>query len=162
MAAPDTATLADERGQPSGTGTTSDELRGLPTPYRDQALYREVVEAGFAAYPERRANHERYKKAKRGETLDHLPVQLDVENLSRCNFRCTMCQVSTWEKGQRAEDMTLGDFKNLIDEQIGLLEIKLQGMGEPLMAGDVFFDMIKMLASDTFGSARRSTGRCCI
>ena len=66
MAAPDTAAPADEQGRPLGTGTTRDELRGLPTPYRDQALYREVVEAGFAAFPERRANHERYKKAKPG------------------------------------------------------------------------------------------------
>ena len=29
--------------------------------------------------------------------------------------------------------MTLDEFKRLIDEQVGLVEIKLQGMGEPLM-----------------------------
>ena len=137
------AAAALKPGRPLGTGTILEELRGLPTPYRDQALYRAVVDAGFEAFPERRANHARYKIAKRGESIDYLPVQLDIENVSRCNFRCTMCQVSSWEQGQRAEDMTLDDFRNLIDEQIGLLEIKLQGMGEPLMAGDVFFDMIK-------------------
>jgi pyrroloquinoline quinone biosynthesis protein E len=39
--------------------------------------------------------------------------------------------------------MTLADFKALIDQQYGLLEVKLQGMGEPLMQGDEFFEMIK-------------------
>src|SRR3990167_9005224 len=39
--------------------------------------------------------------------------------------------------------MTLEEFKSLIDEQYGLLEIKLNGIGEPLMAGDVFFEMIR-------------------
>ena len=39
--------------------------------------------------------------------------------------------------------MTLEEFKALIDEQYGLVEIKLNGIGEPLMAGDKFFEMIR-------------------
>ena len=50
--------------------------------------------------------------------------------------------VSEWPKGQRANDMSVEDFKRLIDEQVGLVEIKLQGMGEPTMAGDALFEMI--------------------
>ena len=38
--------------------------------------------------------------------------------------------------------MTLDTFKKLIDEQYGLVEIKLNGLGEPTLQGDVFFDMI--------------------
>lgn len=68
---------------------------------------------------------------------------MDIENVSRCNYRCTMCVVSDWKKGKRAEDMTLDSFKRLIDEQYGLLEIKLQGLGEPLMQGSDFFEMIQ-------------------
>jgi pyrroloquinoline quinone biosynthesis protein E len=75
--------------------------------------------------------------------VEYLPIKLDIENISRCNFRCTMCVVSDWEKGKRGEDMSLEEFQRLIDEQYGLVEIKLQGIGEPTMQGDVFFEMIK-------------------
>ncbi len=122
-------------------------LSGLPTPRRDEKLYREVTAAGFAAFPERLGNLNRFKRSQRGETLDYLPIQMDIENVSRCNFRCTMCQVSGWAKGQRSRDMTLDEFKALIDEQYGLIDIKLQGMGEPLMAGDDFFEMIRYARS---------------
>ena len=54
-----------------------------------------------------------------------------------------MCQVSEWPKGQRAEDLSLHEFKHIIDENIGLLEIKLQGMGEPTLGRDDFFEMIR-------------------
>ena len=148
MAAQNTVAVEDTTGQPTaGTGTTFISLRGLPTPHRDQALYDLVVASGFAMFPNRRENYERYKQSKRGDVLDYLPIQLDIENVSRCNFRCTMCQVSSWTKGQRGRDMTFEEFKELIDEQIGLLEIKLQGMGEPLMAGDTFFQMIEYARS---------------
>jgi pyrroloquinoline quinone biosynthesis protein E len=53
-----------------------------------------------------------------------------------------MCQVSDWPKWQRAGDMAFGDYKALLDRQIGLIEIKLQGMGEPLL-GPCYFDMIR-------------------
>lgn len=43
--------------------------------------------------------------------------------------------------------MPLADFKNLIDEQYGLIEIKLQGLGEPLMAATSFFKMIEYARS---------------
>jgi pyrroloquinoline quinone biosynthesis protein E len=93
-------------------------------------------------FPERQANYQRYRAAKRDETLNYLPIQLDIENVSRCNYRCTMCQVSDWPKMQRAEDMTFEDYKALIDSQYGLIEVKLQGMGEPLM-GPCYFEMIE-------------------
>ncbi|MBF0140283.1 MAG: radical SAM protein [Magnetococcales bacterium] len=91
-----------------------------------------------------RVNYETFQQSdKRTAEPDYLPIRLDIENVSRCNFRCVMCQVSEWPRGQRAEDMSLEQFKNLLNEQYGLVEIKLQGLGEPLLQGDDFFEMIR-------------------
>jgi pyrroloquinoline quinone biosynthesis protein E len=54
-----------------------------------------------------------------------------------------MCRVSEWPKGRRAGDLPLAAFKRLIDEQYGLVEIKLQGLGEPTLQRDDFFAMIR-------------------
>ncbi len=115
-----------------------------PEPVPDQATYDAERERALAFSDKRRDNYERYMASgRRGVEVDYLPVRLDLENVSRCNFRCTMCQVSEWDKGKRARDLSLDEFKSLIDEQYGLVEIKLQGMGEPTMQGDDFFEMIR-------------------
>lgn len=90
-----------------------------------------------------RENYQRYKRRRLTADPDYLPVKLDIEGVSRCNFACTMCAVSKWPKGTRARDMSLEEFKSLVDEQYGLVEIKLNGIGEPLMAGDKFFEMVR-------------------
>ena len=121
------------------------KLRELPSPEPVPNLqaYLDQRELALAFSTQRRENYERYLASKRSdEDIDYLPVKLDIENVSRCNFRCTMCVVSDWEKGRRAEDLTIDSFKALIDEQIGLVEIKLQGIGEPLMQGNEYFEMI--------------------
>lgn len=114
----------------------------LPRPKADEQLYADTMAKGFAAYPERKANFDKSRAAKRGLQVDFLPTKLDIENVSRCNYHCTMCQVSDWPGYKRAGDMTLEDFKQLIDSQIGLVEIKIQGMGEPFM-GKPFIEMIQ-------------------
>ncbi len=48
------------------------------------------------------------RSARRGATLDYLPVRLNFENVSRCNFVRTMCAVSERPKGRCAQDMPLG------------------------------------------------------
>jgi len=73
---------------------------------------------------------------------DYIPTVIDIEPLSRCNYRCIMCQLSGWKDGQRTEDLELKDYKNFIDSQYGLTEIKLQGIGEPLLHPD-FFKMVE-------------------
>lgn len=96
----------------------------------------------------KKANYTKYlSSTKREAVVDYLPIKLDIENVSRCNFACTMCAVSKWPHGKRAGDMTLDQFKDLIDEQYGLVEIKLNGLGEALMAGDLLFEMIKYARS---------------
>ncbi len=119
----------------------------LPAPKPDRYAYTFNRWMALATSPKRLANYIRYKRAGRTGRLRYLPVKLDIENVSRCNFHCTMCQVSDWPGYKRAEDMTLAQFKELIDSQYGLIEIKLQGMGEPLLGRDDFFEMIKYARS---------------
>ena len=122
----------------------SRESLPVPEPVPDTAAYLAEREACLALSPAARANWERYERSTRREAvLDYLPVRLDVENVSRCNFRCTMCQVSDWPKGQRAADMSLEDFKRLLDEQVGVVELKIQGFGEPTMGGESYYEMIR-------------------
>ena len=118
------------------------ELKQLPLAFPDKELYARVLQKGFEIYPERKKNYERYQAAQRGVHIDFLPVKMDIENVSRCNYHCTMCEVSNWPGSKRAADMSLEDYRKLIDEQYGLIEIKLQGLGEPLM-GKCYFDMIR-------------------
>lgn len=122
--------------------TAMKRLEILPRPYPDPDLYRTNLESGFRAFPERRENYLKYQASRRGEVVEYQPIRLDIENVSRCNYHCTMCQVSDWPGLQRAGDMSFEDYKRLIDTQIGLIEIKLQGMGEPLM-GQCYFEMIQ-------------------
>lgn len=124
----------------------------LPEPCGGQAHYDAVRAEALAYSVARRDNFKRYEAARRdrthrAEVVDFLPIRLDIENVSRCNFRCTMCVVSDWPKGQRANDLSLAAFKALIDEQTGLLEIKLQGIGEPTLQGDDFYAMIRYARS---------------
>lgn len=127
--------------------TPKDRLLALPKPVPSAGVtaYEQERALALASDPRRCANYEAYIRAKANKTakLDYLPVKLDIENVSRCNFRCTMCQVSDWHKGTRAKDLSLESFKRIIDEQYGLVEIKLQGMGEPLLQRDDFIEMIK-------------------
>jgi len=55
--------------------------------------------------------------------------------------------VSTWNKRQRARDLKVDEFKKIIDEQIGIVEIKIQGFGEPTMQKDEFYEMIRYARS---------------
>jgi pyrroloquinoline quinone biosynthesis protein E len=102
-------------------------LRRLPAPEPAAGLraYERERELALARSPERAANYARYLTSRRrSAVVDYYPIKLDIENVSRCNFRCTMCVVSDWNKGKRAADLSLAAFR-LIDKQIGLVEIKL-------------------------------------
>ncbi len=115
-----------------------------PEPMPNREYYFSERELRLKLYPDCNANYSRYlNSSKRNTVVDYLPIKLDIENLSRCNFRCVMCQVSEWPKGQRARDLNFHEFTHIIDENIGLVEVKLQGMGEPTLARDDLFKMIK-------------------
>jgi MoaA/NifB/PqqE/SkfB family radical SAM enzyme len=121
-------------------------LGDLPTPQPvpDLETYLRVRRTCLSRSPARLRNYLAYQASgRRSADPAYLPIRLDFENVSRCNFRCTMCTVSDWHKGTRATDMPLQAFKRLIDEQVGLVEIKVQGLGEPTLQGDDFFEMIR-------------------
>lgn len=116
----------------------------MPEPAAGSDYYRRERELSLAFDPRRAENYQRYLRWKKeGGAIDFLPIKLDIENVSRCNFRCQMCVVSDWHKGTRAKDMSADAFKLLLDQQYGVFEIKLQGIGEPLMMGDPYFEMIR-------------------
>ena len=121
------------------------DLRSLPSPEPtpNKKEYDEERAVCLSLDKRKNENYQKYLQADRSVDVSYLPIKLDIEPVSRCNFRCTMCQVSEWPKMKRARDMTLDEFKGLIDDQYGLVEIKLQGMGEPLMNAEPFFEMIK-------------------
>ena len=114
-----------------------------PEPSLGSRAYQHELELALAHSDRRRENYNKYKTSVRCPELNYLPIKLDIENVSRCNFHCTMCQVSQWANHQRAADMRFEDFRNLLDAQYGLVEIKIQGMGEPTLGGDTFYQMIK-------------------
>ena len=125
------------------------------TPKPDLVRYNAMLEAGFRAYPERLKNYEKYKKNPRAIHVDYMPIRADVENVSRCNLRCNHCLISSLSGQRRAQDLSLEDFKHFIDEQYGLIEIKLQGVGEPFLQ-DEFCDMVRY-ASERYIWVRTTT-----
>jgi pyrroloquinoline quinone biosynthesis protein E len=114
----------------------------FPLPKADIRAYRINMILRFFHHPRTLWNFIKYKLSGKTSNLNYQSVKLDIEHVSRCNFRCVMCQVSEWDNRKRAEDMQLEDFKQLINQQYGLYEIKLQGLGEPLLHPD-FFEMIR-------------------
>jgi radical SAM protein with 4Fe4S-binding SPASM domain len=68
-----------------------------------------------------------------------LPTRLQVEVTGACNLRCRMCLVAYRPPlAIRGASMTLARLKTLLDELPRLEELTLQGLGEPLLAPDVF------------------------
>jgi radical SAM protein with 4Fe4S-binding SPASM domain len=68
-----------------------------------------------------------------------LPTELQVEVTGACNLRCRMCLVRYRPPLDRITgSMDLGMFRRLVDELPALRKITLQGLGEPLLAPDLF------------------------
>lgn len=116
-----------------------------PTPIKGEEFKNAELKACLQLDPRKASNYEKYLSYKRGEEVDFLPVRMDIETVSACNFRCLMCTVSDWENGKRHGSMNFENFKTLVDQQYGLVEVKLTGLGEPLIQGDQLFECIKYL-----------------
>lgn len=73
-----------------------------------------------------------------------LPRFLQIEPVGQCNLRCQMCPIQFRKDGPPNGPPAFMDFAvftKLIDEFIGLQELHLQGLGEPMMHPR-FFDMV--------------------
>lgn len=64
------------------------------------------------------------------------PMSLQIEPTTKCNLRCKFCISPIWNR--RGMDMSIGDFRRIINQFPFLEEILLQGIGEPLMCDDLF------------------------
>lgn len=78
------------------------------------------------------------------DPLRYLPISMDIEPTTGCNFACHMCQVSLPDF--TAKNMDLETFKKIIKDNPQLLKIKLQGMGETFV-NKQFFDMVRYAKS---------------
>lgn len=105
----------------------------LPEATRDPHTFHSIFDRGMAEFPQRYSNYLEVEKNLREPHIITMPVMMDVEPVSRCNYRCGMCVVSLWKGQKRAQDMTLDLFQCILEQQYGLWEIKLQGLGEPLL-----------------------------
>lgn len=117
----------------------------LPRPSANMVEYERIVKNGFETFPKRKENYSLYQHALHNgwnEQVDYMPIKMDYEVSSLCNFRCKMCLMNNDGFHQnRPKQMTYDDFKRSLDEQYGLIEVKLQGIGEPLLNKD-FFRMV--------------------
>lgn len=107
------------------------------TPKPNLLYYKAYFLTGLLLHPKRFLNYCRYRMNRHSTTVSHLPLVMDIEPTQRCNYRCRMCLT---HKSKRP-DMTLEDFKEIIDDQYGLMEVKIQGVGEPFLNKD-FLAMI--------------------
>jgi radical SAM protein with 4Fe4S-binding SPASM domain len=76
----------------------------------------------------------------RWRKVPSLPIKLDVEPNNTCNFKCSHCQVTYWDKKPAYFDREI--FVKLLNQIPNLMKVKLQGMGEPLLNKD-FISMLQ-------------------
>jgi MoaA/NifB/PqqE/SkfB family radical SAM enzyme len=68
-----------------------------------------------------------------------LPTEIQVEVTGACNLACRMCLVRYRPKlGKRQGAMCFHTFKKIVDDLPALEKVTLQGLGEPLLAPDLF------------------------
>ena len=71
-------------------------------------------------------------------TRPPLPAKLQVEVTASCNLRCRMCIVRYRPALPRSASMSFEQFRPLLDAMPGVRELVLQGIGEPLLAPDLY------------------------
>lgn len=116
----------------------------LPRPSANINEYRRIMMSGFERYPDRLNNYNKIQdlcESGYGEILDCMPIKMDYEVSNACNFRCKMCLLSDPQSCTSPKIMRYDDFKKSVEQQWGLIEVKLQGLGEPLLNHD-FFKMV--------------------
>ncbi len=67
-----------------------------------------------------------------------IPHRLQVEVTGSCNLRCRMCIIRYRPTLPRSASMSLDQLLHLLDELPEVRELALQGIGEPLLAPDLY------------------------
>lgn len=76
------------------------------------------------------------------EYVTYGPISADIETTLACNLGCVMCHRRDLARKRKVFIISIDQFKEIIDKMPTLLQVKLQGMGEPLLTPDLF-EMIK-------------------
>ena len=74
-----------------------------------------------------------------------LPTYVQIEPVGQCNLRCQMCSIQFRKDGPPYGPpafMKFETFTRIVDQFVGLQELHLQGLGEPMMHPG-FFDMVE-------------------
>lgn len=66
------------------------------------------------------------------------PARLQLEVTAACNLRCRMCIVRYRPPFPRSASVSFTEFERLVAGMPGLREVVLQGIGEPLLAPDLY------------------------
>lgn len=67
-----------------------------------------------------------------------LPSRLQIEPTTRCNLCCAICPNRDLPDSRRNRDMPFTFFREIVEQVPTLKEIKLQGLGEPLLTPDLY------------------------
>jgi MoaA/NifB/PqqE/SkfB family radical SAM enzyme len=128
------------------TVSAPQKLPPLPTPRPNERYYFWYRAFGMLRHPKRLVNFLKFYFSKfTSSNVTYYPMIMDVEPTQRCNYRCIMCDPASLFKIRR-KDMPFENFKKLIDEQHGLIEVKVQGVGEPTLNKD-FMKMVEYALS---------------
>ncbi|UCC63691.1 MAG: radical SAM protein, partial [Anaerolineae bacterium] len=74
--------------------------------------------------------------AVRDPVAQELPRELYVEVTNRCNSHCQAC-VRTFRRPEPLRDLTLGEFRAVVDQFLALERVVLHGIGEPLLNAEL-------------------------
>ena len=82
--------------------------------------------------------------AKRVPSLTVSPRSIQIECTTRCNLKCTMCEISYWT--EPGGDLEIEKLRTMLDHLPRLRRVDLTGIGEALMNRG-FFKALKLLKS---------------
>ncbi len=83
-----------------------------------------------------------HKVSKRFPTLAISPRSIQIECTTRCNLKCTMCEISYWS--EKPADLQFDNIQQMVEHLPKLRRVDLTGIGEALMNPE-FFKIIEFL-----------------
>jgi pyrroloquinoline quinone biosynthesis protein E len=90
------------------------------------------------------SEHVAYRLAKHFPSVSISPRSIQIESTTRCNLKCTMCEISYWT--EPGGDLQAENVRKMVEHLPGLKRVDLTGIGEALMNRG-FFDTLRFLKS---------------
>jgi MoaA/NifB/PqqE/SkfB family radical SAM enzyme len=85
-----------------------------------------------------------HRMMKRFPSLSRSPQSIQIECTTRCNLKCTMCEISYWT--ETGGDLQAANLRKMIEHLPKLKRVDLTGIGEALMNRS-FFAVLNLLKS---------------